>query len=309
MITLDERLRGGLYGLLVGDAFGVPYEFRRATELPAREALEMVPPEGHKPTYPQVPFGTWSDDGAQALCLLASLLDKDRLDLPDFAGRLRAWARDGYMAVGGVVFDVGIQTGRALRALEGGASPEESGPAGERDNGNGSLMRSLPLALWHRGDDASLVRDAFRQSAVTHAHARSRVCCALYCLWARRLLAGDEDAFSRAAAALLGVIADLPAERAELALILSHDQPARGSGYVLDCLVSAKHALAEASYEEVVRAAVALGDDTDTTACVAGGLAGIRHGLGAIPERWLSTLRGKELVDPLATRLLAARAA
>ncbi len=138
---------------------------------------------------------------------------------------------------------------------------------------------------------------------------RSRVCCALYCLWARRLLAGDEDAFSRAAAALLGVIADLPAERAELALILSHDQPARGSGYVLDCLVSAKHALAEASYEEVVRAAVALGDDTDTTACVAGGLAGIRHGLGAIPERWLSTLRGKELVDPLATRLLAARAA
>lgn len=304
-LTLAERLRGGVYGLLVGDAVGVPYEFRAPDALPQREALELVPPEGHLPTYPEVPFGTWSDDGAQALCLLASLLERGRFDVDDFATRLLRWARDGYMAVGGHVFDIGMQTGRALRALESGASARESGPAGERDNGNGSLMRTLPLALWHAGDDAALVRDAFEQSAVTHAHARSRVCCALYCLWARRLLAAEADAFAAAATALSQQVTSGSDEARELALIVAHDAPPRGSGYVLDCLVSARHVLAEPGYEQVIRAAIALGDDTDTTACVAGGLAGVRDGVGAIPARWLGSLRGRELCDPLVEALLA----
>lgn len=83
-----ERYAGGLWGLLVGDALGVPYEFSFADGLPPMEQIEMVPPEGYRKTYPGVPEGTWSDDGAQALCLLDSLLECDRLDLDDFAGRM-----------------------------------------------------------------------------------------------------------------------------------------------------------------------------------------------------------------------------
>jgi ADP-ribosylglycohydrolase len=80
---------------------------------------------------------------------------------------------------------------------------------------------------------------------------------------------------------------------------------ATGSGYVVDCLRSARHCLREASYEAAVRAAVALGNDTDTTACVTGGLAGIRSGIHGIPQRWTNALRGVDIYSVLLERLLA----
>jgi len=80
-----------------------------------------------------------------------------------------------------------------------------------------------------------------------------------------------------------------------------------GSGYAVDCLHSARLALLEPTYERVVKRAVSLGNDTDTTAAVAGGIAGIRHGLAGIPDRWLDALSGRDLVDPLAELLVASR--
>jgi len=76
----------------------------------------------------------------------------------------------------------------------------------------------------------------------------------------------------------------------------------------MDCLNSARLAMEAGSYEDAVKAAVALGNDTDTTACVAGGVAGLRDGLEAIPLRWRETLRGQEIVTPLLQRLITARA-
>lgn len=308
--SLTARLRGGIYGLLVGDALGVPYEFSAPEALPSRGELEMSPPAAFARAHRSVPPGTWSDDGAQALCLLASLLEHDRLDLPDFAARLLAWYDQGYFAVDGIVFDVGVQTGRALRALTAGAEPRVAGPAEERDNGNGSLMRVLPLALWHTGDDAALVHDAYEQSRVTHGHARSRVCCAIYCLWVRRTLDGDGDAWAAATQTLRAMLVSGSEEEEALEWHVRPDERAEGSGsgYVIDTLRSARQVVgAHDSYEGVVKAAVALGNDTDTTACVAGGLAGVRHGEDGIPERWRSALRGRELVEPLVEALVAAR--
>ena len=184
-----QQIQGGLWGLLVGDAVGVPYEFHAPSQIPALQLIQLLPPAGFPRSYSHVPAGTWSDDGSQALCLAASLLTYPDFNLTDFASRLTHWLADGYMAVDGVVFDVGIQTGAALRRLTHGIPPTQSGLDGERNNGNGSLMRSLPLALLHRGDFASLVTIAHLQSAVTHAHPRSQACCALYCLWARHELA------------------------------------------------------------------------------------------------------------------------
>jgi ADP-ribosylglycohydrolase len=173
---------GGLVGLLVGDAVGVGYEFRAPERIPSRDQIEMTTPVEFMRSHAGVPVGTWSDDGAQALCLLASLLERGKLSLTDFAGRLLKWLDHGYMAVGGDVFDVGIQTAEALRKLRDGVSPLESGGASEMDNGNGSLMRVLPLALCHTGTDEALVRDAHLQSMPTHAHPRSLIACAFYCL-------------------------------------------------------------------------------------------------------------------------------
>src|SRR5262245_60174872 len=131
MVTRRARIEGGLVGLLVGDALGVPYEFHAAAAIPARDAIEMAPPEGFRRAHPGVPPGTWSDDGAQALCLLASLLHQDRLDVDDFARRLRNWYDDGYCAVDFEVFDVGVQTSRALQALAAGTAALDAGPRGE----------------------------------------------------------------------------------------------------------------------------------------------------------------------------------
>ena len=306
MLSRRDRISGGIWGMLVGDAVGVPYEFHSPHELPPRDALEMIPPANFPRAHVRIPPGTWSDDGAQALALLASLLERGSLDLEDFGQRLVSWYQDGYLAVNHDVFDVGIQTGQAIRALMAGVPANVAGPNGEHANGNGSLMRVLPLALWHQGSDSELVRDAHAQSQVTHGHLRAQVCCALYCLWARRILQEIPNAWAKAVSRLRAIYDTASPEYAELEAHIRPDEPpkGKGSGYVVDCLHSARMAVEAKTYEAVVKGAIALGDDTDTTACVAGGIAGIRDGVRAIPARWLNLLRGKEIVEPLLQGLL-----
>lgn len=301
-----ERIAGGIVGLLIGDALGVPYEFHPPAALPPADLIEFTPPAGFHRSHGRVPPGTWSDDGAQALALLASLLESGQLDLNDFGRRLIAWYHQGYLAVDGIVFDVGIQTRRALEALSAGREAAVAGPGGERDNGNGSLMRVLPLALWHRGSDEEMVVAARQQSLVTHGHLRAQLCCALYCLWARRTLQAASDPWREAVQTMRRIYDTQSSERAEMEAHIRPDESphGEGTGYVVDCLHSARLALEAGSYEAVVRAAVALGNDTDTTACVAGGIAGIRDGVNSLPERWRRALRGYDIVSPLLDRLI-----
>lgn len=124
------------------------------------------------------------------------------------------WYDDGFMAVDSV-FDVGVQTARAIGQLKRGVPPLEAGAGGEYANGNGSLMRVLPLALWHQGSDADLVRDAQHQSRVTHAHLRAQLCCALYGLWARGILQDRAQPFDWAVATLRALYGEATPERAE----------------------------------------------------------------------------------------------
>lgn len=290
-----------MLGLLVGDALGVPYEFHVPSNLPPRDALEMTPPEGFRRSHLGVPPGTWSDDGAHALALLDTLLTEGGWEPEAFGRRLVRWWHEGAYTPDGQPFDIGNQTTRALDRLERGMPADQAGPRGERDNGNGSLMRVLPLALWHRGDDRELIELSRAQSLVTHGHVRSQLCCAIATLWARYLGQGRSDAFGDAVVAV-GATLDRD-ERTELALVTSFTALS-GSGYVVDTLHVARDALAAApTYEGVVRRAIAWGLDTDTSACVAGGLAGVRDGVEGIPARWLAALRGRELVDALLARL------
>jgi len=304
MNSIVQRAEGGLLGLLVGDAVGVPYEFHRPNDLPPRSQIDLVPPEDFPRSYSHIAPGTWSDDGAQALCLLDSLLACGAWDLDDFARRILSWSRQGYLAVDRRVFDIGIQTGVALNRLASGVSAGEAGLRGERNNGNGSLMRTLPLALVHRGDDEELVGIAHAQSSVTHAHPRSQACCALYALWARYEMQEFDDAWAEAVGRLRGLYAAGSLHRQELEeQILPYAGGLSGSGYVVDCLQSARAACSEGDFGSVVRAAIAFGNDTDTTACVAGGIAGIRHGREGIPTGWIEGLRGRATWEPMIFRL------
>lgn len=297
-----DVVRAGMLGLLVGDACGVPYEFHDPRGLPPFDQLDMVPPRHFPRTYSHVPLGTWSDDGAQALCLFASLRYCGHYHAHDFASRLLRWHDEGYMAVDRYVFDIGNQTSAAIARLHEGMTPSESGLCGERNNGNGSLMRSLPLVLLHRGNDEALVVDAHRMSRLTHGHLRSQVCCALYCLWALRTIQREADAWGSAVARLREIYLLDPLSLHELNVHIRPDEPPHGtgSGYVVDSLHSARLACEEGDYRRVVQRAISLGHDTDTTACIAGGIAALRDGLDAIPERWLQQLRGKDILESLA---------
>lgn len=312
MAEKRDRIAGGLYGLLIGDALGVPYEFYEAQELPPYEEIEMTPPLGFKKTYPQVEAGTWSDDGAQALCLLDSLFKQGGFSLKEYSDALLAWYEEGVWAVGGQAFDVGVQTGQALHAYKEGAAPEQCGLLNPQGKGNGALMRTLPLALWHFAGGAkdpesrerNLVRDAHHQCLITHGHVCNQVCSALYCLVAWGLLEGLEvyEAIQKGVQRLRRIYQEQPEYERELEWSIRPDLPweGKGTGYVVDCLRSAFMILERASdYEDAVKQAVQLGNDTDTTACVTGGLAGIRYGLQGIPKRWLLALREREKVEQM----------
>jgi ADP-ribosylglycohydrolase len=305
-LTRSDRVAGALWGLLVGDALGVPYEFTPPTRIPLPKRIEMDPPVDFLRSYMGVAVGTWSDDGAQALCLLDSLLERGELDPMDLMGRFSQWFNKGYMAVDRDVFDIGIQTRQAIGKFDQGVPLLECPNAGERSNGNGSLMRVMPLVLWHHGSDEALVRDALLQSRTTHGHLRSGVCCAIYCLWARAILDSRLDAWAWAQERFRQLFPEETPERVDFETkILPHQTSFnRGNGYVVDTLFSAVEAMGAGDYEAAVKASIRFGYDTDTTACVVGGIAGLRDGLEAIPARWLKRLRGKAMVEPLLAALL-----
>jgi ADP-ribosylglycohydrolase len=298
----------GLWGLLIGDAVGVPYEFHLPSALPPLEAIDLVPPKGFPRAHMGVPPGTWSDDGAQALGLLDTLLTKGDVDLPHFAGNLKAWLHEGQFAVNRSVFDVGRQTSTAINRLMAGMPPEKAGPSGEQDNGNGSLMRVFPVLMTPWRNSAALVDAAVRQSRVTHGHPRSHVACAMYCVWVEGLPRfGSAGSWAMAEDLMRsGAFADdvgLSDEEVEFVLDPAWRGKAGGSGYVVDTLWSARVALEESTdFATCVRRAIAFGHDTDTTAAVAGAAAGVLYGLESIPRAWRDALRGRDVLDPLMAR-------
>ena len=281
-VELPLRLSGAVWGHLVGDAVGVPYEFRSA------ETIKDVR-FGAKGTHGQPP-GTWSDDGALMLALLDSLLSVPGFDTEDQGQRALAWRKEGRYTPDATVFDIGGATSAALSAIARGVPAQEAGRTDELSSGNGSLMRILPLALADRElDRATLVDRAHRASRVTHGHARPQVACALYVLVARALLDGADDR-QRAledATAWLRTHYDERGDgerRAALEHLVAYEERG-GRGRVWDSFWSAWEAFAGAdSYVDTIERAVRYGNDTDTTAAIAGGLAGIWWGLPGIPS-------------------------
>ena len=265
-------LRDAVYGAAVGDALGVPYEFRDRGTF---ECTGMASGGAHGQ-----PVGTFSDDTSMMLATCDSVRVRGRVDVRDMSRKFNAWLREGAYTVDGTVFDVGNTVSAALG--------EGRGCVGERSNGNGSLMRIAPLAYTVADDDA--VRAA---SAITHAHRTSTESCVCLVNLIRYLIGGNPLE--------LALKYSIPEgeEFAFLADVASRSRDeVRSGGYVLDTLGAAIWCLANTgSYAECVLAAVNLGRDTDTTACVAGALAGAVYGYRAIPEEWLGVLRGKDVIE------------
>ena len=299
-----SRMLGGLWGSVVGDALGVPVEFRHRAVI-AEDPITDLRGYG---TYNQPP-GTWSDDTSLMLCTLYSLLAAD-FDSADMGRRFVNFLDAAYMTPRGLVFDVGIATASAIERLRAGVAAEDAGGTEENSNGNGSLMRILPVGLRFAGaTGGALVDYAHRASAITHRHPRAQIACGYFCLLVRALLAGLSplEAYRSANQIARGDYANPPfhAELPAYERVLHghiHELPEseiHSSGYVVHTLEASLWCLLTTQgYEQAVLRAVNLGDDADTVGCVTGALAGLAYGLDAVPARWRDKMaRRDELAD------------
>lgn len=307
-----DQVVGGLVGAAVGDALGVPVEFR------SREALERDPVTGMRGygTHRQPP-GTWSDDTSLMLCTAESLLARGGFDPADMGARFVRWMREAHWTPWGTVFDIGGTTRAAISRLARGGDPLLAGGAAESDNGNGSLMRILPIALWFAGaPTGELLERAHQASCLTHRHPRSQLACGIYCLTAAAIVRGLDppSACQHATQEALAHYQGDPwsAEIPHFQRVLSGEiasvpqASVRSGGYVVETLeASIWCVLHSGSFAEAVLKAVNLGGDTDTTATVTGGLAGIHYGVHAIPGEWRAQLARSDEVCRLATHFAA----
>lgn len=309
-ITCTAQLRAALLGLAVGDALGVPVEFKS-------RAARRLQPVVHMQAYGthNQPAGTWSDDASLTFCLAETIANG--FTLRKLAQTSCRWYFEQLWTPHGAVFDIGITTREALDKLR--LNPEGSPLAGGTDeysNGNGSLMRILPLAFYQPEVPLAsrflLISDV---SGITHGHIRSAVACFLYLEMARHLRAGltPAEAYAKLCAETPAQLyaLNIPAREADqFERILSGRLPdmaaaaINSGGYVLHTLEAALWCLLRYStYTETVLAAVNLGDDTDTTGAVTGGLAGLYYGEEVIPAEWLQVLARRQDIEDLAHRM------
>lgn len=301
MLESSSPVLSGLMGVCIGDALGFPVQFI------SREERVKDPVTGMSR------YSLWSDDSSLTFCLADSMCGGFSLEA--IADSFIQWFEEGFWTPHGHAFDMGMTTITAIDRLKRGIPPVQAGGSSERNNGNGSLMRILPLIFYHQTlEFADLIQRVHEVSCITHAHPRAQMACGIYVSIATQLLAGCD----RQSAYLQGIekiqgIYQTPAYSRELShfnRVLSGkiaDYPMdeiKSSGYVVHTLEAALWSwLNTASYAEAVLTAVNLGDDTDTTAAVTGGLAGIEYGFAAIPSHWVDEIPRKNDIIDLANRL------
>lgn len=297
---MKNPLQTILLATATADALGVPVEFKPRAYLKANPVTDMLEFGTH-----HQPKGTWSDDTSLMLCLAESIIEG--LDINQLALKFIAWKNDNLWTPHGWVFDIGIGTRIAIERLEKGEQPELAGGFEEMDNGNGSLMRILPLVLYTK----DLGRDeryywTKKISSLTHAHVRSVMACFYYLEFAKKILEGKDkfQVYLELQKEITTYFENLeinPLEIQKFNRLLKEDitnieeDNINSSGYVIDTLeASIWCILTTSSYKEAVLKSVNLGQDTDTTAAVTGGLAGLIYGIESIPQEWLKVLVRKE---------------
>lgn len=290
-----ERILGGLWGAVIGDALGVPVEFTGRKERDKDPVTDM---RGYG-TWNQRP-GTWSDDSSLLLCTVESLVNG--FDTQDMGSRFVRFWKEGYWTPYGKVFDIGGTTRKAIARIAAGVEPQMAGVDSEDSNGNGSLMRILPVGLCYADRPIKgLLECVHRVSSLTHRHPRSQMACGIYCLMAAGLISGKKpgEAYNRAIdeAKKLYTTPPFSAEAPHFERILSGRLKAlpvdqiSSDVYVVHTLEAGIWCvLTSASFREAVLKAVNLGGDTDTTGCVTGGLAGISYGIQDLPTDWIGKL-------------------
>ncbi|MCA9991522.1 MAG: ADP-ribosylglycohydrolase family protein, partial [Anaerolineales bacterium] len=282
----QARFRGCLLGLATGDAVGTVLEFKTPGSFTPIEDMVGGGPFRLRP-------GQWTDDTSMALCLAASLAEKQAFDPADQMDRYLRWWQEGYMSSTGHCFDIGSTVSAALSRYRQTGNPF-SGSTDPQTAGNGSLMRLAPVPLFFAADAAQAIHWAGESSRTTHGAATAVDACryfgglllgALHSVAKETLLAAHYCPVPGFWAAY-----PLAAEIDEIAAgSFKQRQPPqiKGSGYVVRSLEAALWAFYHSdSFRQGCLLAANLGDDADTTAAIYGQLAGAYYGEAGIPAGW-----------------------
>lgn len=298
-----------LFGVAVGDALGVPVEFKSRQTIAQKPVTDMT---GFG-TY-NLPAGTFSDDSSLAFCLAEALTQE--FSLQKIGNNFIAWLNQNYWTPRGNVFDVGIATSQAIRRLQDGCRPELAGGMDVSDNGNGSLMRILPLLVYIKNKELVERYQTTKQvSSITHGHIRSVIACFYYLEFARQIIIGIDKfeiykSLQTEIPAHLNSLSINPDEIKLFDRLLKAniydltEKEIFSSGYVLHTLEASIFCLLTTdNYKSATLKAVNFGEDTDTTGAVTGGLAGLLYGWENIPRSWTQQIARKEDIEDLADRL------
>ncbi len=309
----------GMMGLVTADAFGSPCQFRDREEFTEHKVTEMIPCEGFG-----MPAGCFTDDSSLALALLDSLKELGYVDVVDIAERSARWLKEGEYTPFGRAYDIGMGCMCGIRNFLATGDPK-GGPDGERDNGNGSLMKILPLCIFFAEKQKSVctsedecIQAIHDVSAITHGHIRAQMGCGLYYFMVKHII-NDRDKKSLRQCLQDGIDEGMDyyardlrnlVERSYYGRLYETDELARTpeseiitSGYVVHTLEAAVWNLITTSdYRECIIQTVNLGGDADTVGAVAGGLAGLYYGYESIPEEWLSALVRREWIEEMCRR-------
>jgi ADP-ribosyl-[dinitrogen reductase] hydrolase len=300
-MDLSQRFHGGLIGLACGDAVGTTVEFKsRTTFAPVTDMVGGGPFRLNK--------GEWTDDTSMALCLAASLVEKNGFDARDQLVRYVAWMQDGYMSSNGRCFDIGTTVSSALRRYLQTGDPV-SGSTNPNAAGNGSIMRLAPVPMFFFPDQAAVIEYSGQSSLTTHAAVECVDACRLFGSMLYKALAGQsKDAILFGEHFPTGVSSTLAPKIQKIAdgdYRRKSEAEIEGTGYVVKSLEAALWSFWKTTnFRDAILCAVNLGDDADTTAAVCGQIAGAYYGLQAIPDSWIQTLALRTTIEELVDLLL-----
>lgn len=300
-------VKDSLYGFIVGDAMGVPVEFEDREKLINKPVTSMLGYGSH-----DVEAGVYSDDTSMTLATMDSIIKQNGIiNYNDIADKFCNWVNNNEYTATNKIFDIGMTTKYALiKYFNNKIDATMCGGTNINENGNGSLMRMLPIALYcfykNIKDDNEIFTLVKNSSSITHAHDISILGCYIYVRYVISLLETKNKISSYNFIKKLDYSMFIEEVKLEYSRILFSDistlniNDVNSSGYVVDTLEAVFWIILNCSnYNESIIGAINLGGDTDTIGAITGSIAGILYGYDNISKRWISKLENKDYIDEI----------
>ena len=298
--------KNGIIGLAIGDAMGVPLEFYMREKLMQNPKTEMLGYGSHN-----VPKGSWSDDTSMTLATIDAIIKDKKINCETIATNFLEWMKNAKYTPIDRVFDIGRTCLRAIARFEDKQNvAEKCGGNSEMDNGNGSLMRILPITYYcycQRLTEPEIYETVEKVSSITHRHEISIMGCFIYVIYGIELL--NSKNLTQAYKKIKAIEYDKyfsqdTIRRYERVLKNNINKYSldeiKSTGFVVDTLEATLWVLLNTnSYNQAIIGAINLGNDTDTVGACVGGLAGIYYGQESINQSWKNDLLKFDYINNL----------